>query len=420
MYRLAYMICTTLCAFSLTHTFADDVGFINEQDISLVSPLDGSDPITNFHQEPSFVETPSSTQTPVETYSKPIAKQVAVKPFTGKVTGKKVRVRSAAELDSTVITELNKGDLLSIVGEQGDFWVVEPIQESKAYVFRSYVIDNVIEGKKVNVRLKPSIDSPILTHLNSGDTVAGDICQSNNKWMEIDLPNDVHFYVSKQFVENIGSPEIKLKHDGRRLAAQQRLQKAQHLGRLELSKNFQEIDFDHVVYNFQNIISEYPEFTDLTTAAKEELTSLQENYIDLRLSYAEAKAMEENAIAKASQVAASQLLASITDKMKLWEPIEESLYLTWSNMNASRTLDEYYADQKMASTEISGIVEPYTAPVKCKPGDFIIRDKDLPVAYIYSTQINLQNLVGQKVTLKGVARPNNNFAFPAYFILSDN
>ncbi|NDE82278.1 MAG: hypothetical protein EB051_01510 [Chlamydiia bacterium] len=74
----------------------------------------------------------------------------------------------------------------------------------------------------------------------------------------------------------------------------------------------------------------------------------------------------------------------------------------------------------MASTEISGIVEPYTAPVKCKPGDFIIRDKDLPVAYIYSTQINLQNLVGQKVTLKGVARPNNNFAFPAYFILSDN
>ena len=420
MYRLAYMLCTTLCAFNLTQAFADDVGFMHEQDISLSSPLDASD--TSFPTEHSFLDKPSSIQPPhsvSEATIQPTLKQVSVKPFTGKVKGKKVRVRSAADLDSPVIQELNKGDLLSIVAEHGDFWVVEPQRESKAYVFRSYIIDNVVEGNRVNVRLKPSIDSPVLTHLNSGDTISGAICQTNNKWMEIDPPSNLHFFVSKQFIENIGSPEVKLKHDTRRLSAKQRLHTAQHLGQLELSKNFQDIDFDAVVYSLQNIINEYPEFTDLTIAAKEELSSLQENYIDLRLSYAEAKVTEEHALAASNIASRSQLLTAITDKMKNWEPIEESLYLTWSNVNASRTLDEYYAEQQIVATEISGILEPYTAPVKCKPGDFIIRDKDLPVAYVYSTQINLQNLVGQKVTLKGTARPNNNFAFPAFFVLSE-
>jgi hypothetical protein len=63
-------------------------------------------------------------------------------------------------------------------------------------------------------------------------------------------------------------------------------------------------------------------------------------------------------------------------------------------------------------------VEAYASPVKNKPGDFIIRDKDLPVAYVYSTQVNLQNLVGKKVTMIGIPRSSNNFAFPTFFIIS--
>jgi len=47
-----------------------------------------------------------------------------------------------------------------------------------------------------------------------------------------------------------------------------------------------------------------------------------------------------------------------------------------------------------------------------------VKENDLPVGYVYSTMINLESLVGKKVTLVGVSRPNNNFAFPAYFVLS--
>ncbi|MEK7339256.1 MAG: hypothetical protein AABZ92_00910, partial [Verrucomicrobiota bacterium] len=55
--------------------------------------------------------------------------------------------------------------------------------------------------------------------------------------------------------------------------------------------------------------------------------------------------------------------------------------------------------------------------VKNKPGDFILRDKDIPLAYVYSTVVNLQDLVGKRVSLIATPRPNNNFAFPSYFVL---
>jgi uncharacterized protein YgiM (DUF1202 family) len=345
-------------------------------------------------------------------------KKIAVKPFTGKVKGKKVRLRAQADTESAIIRELNKGELISVVAEKGDFWVIEPADKMKAFVYRSYILDGAIEGNKVNVRLHPNVDAPVLTHLNSGDAVDGVICSTNNKWMEISLPEGVHFYVAKQFIENAGSPEVKRQHEKRRHTAEQLLDSAKYFGRSELTKNFSDIDFAKATQNYHAIIKDYSDFTDLVTVAKEDLSLLQEEYIDKRLAYAEAKNnVEEEALATV-EAALSQTVAAITDKMKLWEPIEESIYLTWSSINESKTLDEYYADQKLSAVEVSGILEPYAAAVKCKPGDFIIKDKDLPVAYVYSTQINLQNLVGQKVTLKGTPRPNNNFAFPAYFVLS--
>ena len=436
MYKLANIICTTLCAMSLSQALADDVGFVPDHEISLTSPLDTHEPMTSFgSSDQSFIqpigsefsaplqETPANFSQPLPSQTvakKPAIKKVSVKPFTGKVKAKKLRMRAEADLDASIIKELSKGELVKVVGEKGDFWVVEAPTDSKAYVFRSYILDNTVEGNKVNVRLHPTVDSAVLTHLNSGDHVSGSICSTNNKWMEISLPETVNFYVAKQYVENIGPPEVKAELEAKRHSAEQILESAQYLAKVELSKSFPEIDFEKVTHNYLLVINDYAEFTDLAQAAKEELTSLQERYIDKRLAYADIKAQaeEENSLAAQELANASQLLTAVTDKMKLWEPIEESLYLSWCSVNESRTLDEYYTDQKLASTTVTGILEPYTAPVKCKPGDFIIRENDLPVAYVYSTQVNLQNLVGKKVTLSGAPRPNNNFAFPAYFILS--
>lgn len=100
-----------------------------------------------------------------------------------------------------------------------------------------------------------------------------------------------------------------------------------------------------------------------------------------------------------------------TDKMKMWEHVEEALFLTWTNMNYNKNMQDYYQEQQITANVISGIVEAYNSAVKNKPGDFILRDKDIPVAYVYSTIVNLQDLVGKRVSLVATPRPNNNFAF---------
>jgi hypothetical protein len=57
--------------------------------------------------------------------------------------------------------------------------------------------------------------------------------------------------------------------------------------------------------------------------------------------------------------------------------------------------------------------------MKNKPGDYMLVSQatHAPIAYLYSTKVDLQHNVGQQVTIYGIKRPNYNFAFPAYFVV---
>ena len=128
-------------------------------------------------------------------------------------------------------------------------------------------------------------------------------------------------------------------------------------------------------------------------------------------------AQEALAVEATPKKETSEVLKHLTDRMKMWEPIEEALYLSWANFSVKKNIDQFYEEQKVAAETITGIIDPYISPVKSKPGDFILRNGDVPVAYVYSTQVNLQSLVGKRATLVVSPRPNNNFAFPAYYVL---
>jgi uncharacterized protein YgiM (DUF1202 family) len=355
-----------------------------------------------------------------------VKKEIPFTAFTGKVKGRNVRVRLKADLDSYIVKELNKNDLLSVVGEKDNFWVIEPPSGFKAYVFRSFVLENVVEGNHVNIRLQPSLEAPVIGQLNAGDKLQhSTISARNNKWLEIAAPSHIRFYVSKDFVEFAGGPELKTKMDSRRLAAEQLLDSSSLLSKTEMRKSFEEIDIDRLVQSYNAIINEYSDFPEYVEQAKESLATLQENYAQKRLAFQETQPVlteEKVVVATPKQntveLISTQIAKEATDRMKLWEPVEESLYLTWSFQNNDKNMEEFYAEQKISSVVITGILEAYSAPVKNKPGDFIIRDKDLPVAYVYSTQVDLSHLVGKNVTLRGSQRPNNNFAFPAYFVLA--
>ena len=343
--------------------------------------------------------------------------------FTGKVTAKKVRVRALPNLESHVIRELNRNEMIVVVGEKEGFWAIEPPSNTKAYVFRSYIIDNTVEANRVNVRLAPDTESPVIAQLNAGDRVDPKIYEKNSKWAEISAPKSTRFYIAKEFVQNVGGPEVKVQADKRRHSAEQLLDTTSLLSKAELQKPFEDINIDKLARNYQTIINDFSDLGECADQAKIALAQMQEAYLQKKIAFLEgkseaAKTHTQTIVVQAEKPSLLPENDPLSDRMKMWEPIEEALYLNLAVVKDFRNMDEYYEDQMITSVPVTGILEPYSVPVKNKPGDFIVREKDMPVAYIYSTHVDLRKYVGKKVTIHGTPRPNNNFAFPAYFALS--
>lgn len=369
-------------------------------------------------------------QIPQSPESKPATKSSIIphtenhfKAFTGKVVGSGVRIRLLPDVESAIVKELKKDDLVVVTGEKSDFYAVEPPSGMKVYVFRSFILDNIVEGNRVNVRLSPELTAPVVGYMNNGERVNGAISEKNHKWLEINPPKHIRFFVAKEFIEKVGGPEIKVERDKKRESVIQLMDSAALLSQSEMMKPFEEIDFERVTANFNTIIHNYSEFPEHVEKAKTLLLDLQEKYLQKKLSYLETKAikMSQEMLAHGDTTILldnGETALTPKDRMKIWERVEESLFLSWASSHHQKTINDFYEEQKMAAIRISGIVEVYNDIVKNKPGNYIIRDRDMPRAYLYSTFISLQNYVGKYTTLLVVPRPNNNFAFPAYFVLS--
>ena len=373
-------------------------------------------------------------------------------PFTGKVTGSKVRMRTQPTLDGHVVRETNFGELFAVVGEQEGYYAVTPPKNTKGYVFRTFVLDNTVEGEHVNVRLYPDIEAPIVAQLNTGDRIETKVSDINNKWLVVDLPDTSKFYVAKEFFDNAGPLEYLAQVEARHTEASHRLSAVFLHAQSEIQKQLQQIDLDGINTRFCELIKNYADLPEIVASAKEANHLIQEIYIQKKIAFLESKAdhraqslelnpahvqqlaalgihikptQEEKNISAIGEASASVIGLStpmsdgiLTEKMMAWKPREEALFHLWAAANGDRTIDEFYNEETQDSTILSGTIESYSRPVKNLPGDYLLRVDNHPVAFLYSTKINLQNLEGRKVTVVATPRPNNNFAFPAYYVLS--
>ncbi|MBT6928199.1 MAG: hypothetical protein HN980_01705 [Waddliaceae bacterium] len=377
--------------------------------------------------------------------------------FTGKVTGDRVRMRVKPTLiDSTIIREFNRSDLVLIDGEVDGFYAVTPPKEMKAYIFRTYVLDGVVEGTGINVRLAPDVEAPIVAQLNTGDTVDGHISDISNKWLEITSPESVRFYIAKEYVTNAGDENYITMMAGRGQEAEQALSTAALTGESEINKPFEEISIERVKQGFEDIIISYNDFPEQVEKAQEALALVQEAYLQKKVAFLETRTQKtaEELRAKGEKLAEGikqfagdenldivtvsegvdvntealfemhlvsgneTIMLDMTDKMRIWTPKEQALYESWKTDNEDKNIVEFYEEQKIDAKKITGILEPYSAVVKNKPGDFVVLKHGIPVAYIYSTNVDLQEKVGKEVAVIGLERSNNDFAFPAYFAVS--
>lgn len=387
-----------------------------------------------------------------ETFSKVMESSSPFSAFTGRITGSKVRLRAQPKLEGAVIRETTDGELVAVLGAENDFYVVQPPKGSKGYVFRTFILDGVVEADRVNIRLHPEIDSPVIGRLQVGEKVEATVCPTNCKWFEVELPATSRFYIAKEYIDNIGPLSLLAKMEERHTEGTHLLNSALSFCRSEIQKPYEEIDFDSIHRRLQHLTDGYSDFNDIVEKTHEATHLLEETYLQKKIAFLESKAEKvtaSTAITEANlkkllemggndpvtptaadagvigeaasatmgfAVAASQNVC--TDKMQAWQPLEESIYHLWAATHEGHSMDEFYKEESVNAAVLSGIVEPYNRPIKNRPGDFILRSDNHPVAFLYSTKVNLQEFIGKKVTLVGTLRPNNHFAFPAYFVIS--
>ncbi len=349
-------------------------------------------------------------------------------------------MRVQPDLESHIVRQMQKEDLLLVVGEEGDFYVVAPPKDTKAYVFRSYVLDGVVEANHVNIRLEPHAEAPILGKLDVGAKVNAQVCPMNHKWLEIQMPETVQFYVSKEFISSVGGPDYLATMEKRKAQAHDLLNTATLLSSAECKKAYEDMAIFGVTEQLQSLIRGYPDFPEIISQAKETLASLKDTYLQKKIAFLEERAelsptARTELLAKHQEETAELLIDTAEQSHPhilpkrhikhetasgehLWESLEESLYLSWTAFHSGKKMDDFYVEQKANATVLSGILEAYPNPVKDKPGNYILRSPSGPIGYFYSTHVDLDKYEGQMVTVHAAPRPNNHFAFPAYFVLS--
>jgi len=372
-------------------------------------------------------------------------------PFTAKVTKNKVRIRLEPSLESPILKEVENGEMLVVVGEIEEFYALLPPEDTQAYIFRTFVLDDVVEGSKVNIRLCPTVDAPVIAQLNTGDRIKGEVCSGNSKWLKIPPPQSVRFYIAKDFVEKVGPADLiqklkKRKQDA--LALFEQITLAIHE---EFQKPFEQMHLERYLQNLNKLQIDFSDLQEIAKNAKEALKKTQENYLYKKIAFLESKAKNNS---QSWQVAQHELASEIEAKqdklIKLeeqfaekdpkitethltntpprkqsalstkWASLEQKYFQEWAAKHQGKVIDEYYHEQEKNHVVLNGILEPYTRSLKNKPGDFLLVDaiNHLPIAYLYSTKAPIYDKIGQNVTVHAYPRPNYHFAYPAYYVLS--
>ncbi|GAB4227014.1 MAG: SH3 domain-containing protein [Chlamydiales bacterium] len=369
-------------------------------------------------------------------------------PFTGRVTHHKVRVRAEPQLESQIVKEANKGDFFIILDELEDFYVIKPPKDIKVYIYRTFVIDQIIEGSKVNVRLFPSLEAFVVAQLNNGDRVEGEICPDNPRWYAITPPESTRFYIAKDYVEKVGSVNFLSQIEKKMKEAEYLLSSAKKMGEEEFIKTFEDIALDEIYGYLDKVINDYQEFPQYVTEAKKLSSNLQKSYLQKKIHFLEEKVDFSSDSLKNPQTTTIEEIKLYQEQLReitsettngfcenntpsftqnenphtvIWHPIEQKIFEDWMNQqeNKNVSLKDFYSAQLKKAVMMKGVIKPYEKPVKDKPGDYLLinRSNQLPLAYLYSTHVNLHDYIGLEVYLVGVKRDNNHFAFPAYYVI---
>ncbi|MCB1069277.1 MAG: SH3 domain-containing protein [Verrucomicrobia bacterium] len=116
------------------------------------------------------------------------------------VNSDRVNLRSRPDLQSEHVGTVNQGDILQVIARHGDWIEVVPPTETTFWVHRDFLEQGRVTTKKLNVRSGPSINHSIVGQLNKGDLVVER--STFTEWVEIEPPPSASVYVYAELVDS--------------------------------------------------------------------------------------------------------------------------------------------------------------------------------------------------------------------------
>lgn len=129
--------------------------------------------------------------------------QQEIFPFLGEVTGDRVNVRSGQSANFERLCQLNKGDEVVVVDREFGWYKVQLPKEAHSYVSKKYVQylgknAGGIVADRVNIRAGAGLHHTVLGQLDKGEQIY--LAEEKGEWYRIEPISDSYAWISDQFV----------------------------------------------------------------------------------------------------------------------------------------------------------------------------------------------------------------------------
>ena len=125
-------------------------------------------------------------------------------PFQGKINADNINVRTDSTISSEAICSLNKDAVVEVVSQVYDWYKIKLPSKAPAFIKKDFVtmIDDKtakVSGDNVNIRLRADTSSAIVGRVNKDEVVS--ISGDKGEWYRIEPANSCFGWIHKRFVK---------------------------------------------------------------------------------------------------------------------------------------------------------------------------------------------------------------------------
>lgn len=185
-------------------------------------------------------------------------------PYKGRINGSRVNIRGSHTTTSQVLTQLKKGQDVTVIEEKEGWSKIVMPYGIATWVYAPLIKDNLVNRDTVNVRAGAATHYATLAKLKRGDVV--EIIDEADGWVKITPPANVGGWVSSQYVTFLASVSNYEKWLEGEKEAKNEFAVLEEFRKKEMFKPIEEVDFNLIIKKYVDFAKKYKNYPESDTA----------------------------------------------------------------------------------------------------------------------------------------------------------